>query len=258
MELSEVKQSRFTEQEGRRFKRRLKQFLVVASLTLFLFGVFCHWGVHESAGWVRIQQGEPYRLVIVTQLRCDNDSDEPPLSLSERLNLLTQESDIEIVRQAQWWATSDPVHLRTVTKSLSSPKEMQASIWNLEGEKVAENLDAFCAGDLIANVDSDENGQLASSASNQTWSVVRGLVKPSSLALNVSESPKDHVTQRKVSSESVPVITVYGVSELLNPSPHFQLSIPASLAVAASVLIVALAFGFCCRHFEDRVTPDKN
>jgi hypothetical protein len=248
---SEVKPSCFTEQESRRLRRRLFQFLSVASLNLCLFGVFCQWVGHGSNGWGMNQEAAPYRLVLVTQIPWDSEAQENPHTLSEHLNRCTRESKVEIVRQAQWWAFSDLGEFRTLTTRWNSFTEMQAAIWNLGGDKVAEDLDAFCFSEFTADILSDENSQSIFSEPRNAQTSASGGIKPASFVLSLSKFRKRQIIQSGAPSISLPVKTVYGVSELISDEPRLRLSIPASLGLATTVLIIASSFGLFCRHLED-------
>jgi hypothetical protein len=258
MELSEVNRSRLSDQACRHLKWRLMQFLGVVILTLFLFGLFCQWSGPGSNGWANVEGGKPYRLVFVTQIPWDSETDENPHTLTEQLNRLARESKIEKVRESQWWAISDTDSLQALTTTLNSDDEIQASIWNLGGNKVAEDLEAFCAGEFTAEVLCDEDGQVVRQSQSEVWSLVSGTVKPVSLALNGSDLPNHPLAQSQDALESLPGRTVYGVSELLTSRPSFQLSIPASLGLTTTVLIVAVTFGVFCRRFERTAAPDNN
>ena len=254
MDGTEVKQGCLTEWDRLRFKWRLIQFLVVLTSALVLFGLFCDFDFNHSTPLLSVGRGEPYRFVIVTRLPRESDSAENHQTLSKKLNRVTQRSRYKTVRQARWWAVADSNQLQSLTSGLDLSEGTQGSIWNLEGGKVSEGLDAMCFGELIAKVKVDENGVMLQEIPADTWSLVVETVKPDLFVSNVSTLSKKQSPQLRASSPGDTERIVFGVSEKLIYSRPYQAFSLASLGWAASVLLVAVTLGLCCRRFEGRVT----
>lgn len=255
MDGTEVKPGDFTDWDRLRFKWRFMQFLVVLTSALVLFGLFCDFDFHHPARLASVEKGEPYRFVIVTRVPREGDSAENHHTLTEKLNRVTQRSRYRTVRQARWWAVADSSQLQSLVSSYDFSGGTSGTIWNLEGDKVSEGLESLCFGELIARVKGDENGVVLPEVPADAWSLVVEAVKPDLFFSNASTVSKKQSPQLRVSTPRESERIVFGVSEKLIYSPPYQAFSLASLGWAASVLLVAVALGFCCRRSEGRVTP---